>query len=291
MERRRVAVVTGSTGGLGACITQALASQNWDLVLVNRPSERADGQAESVREVSPVSHVQMIGANLLEVDETLRAADQIRAEFGSVDALFNIAGVLTAERVMSSAGFESHFAINTHAPYIFATRLRDCLANAATAEAPSLVVNLSSSAIKSVRRLDVDALPNPEHIGALTGAYAQSKLALTAMTCMLGPRFAGHHIIMVSVDPGPMRTGMTTANSAMPWFLRLLVPVLFRSPESVAPVLIEAAEHARAERADGALISNGKRVKVPANARDPAVHALLNELLEHCTPGESEWGI
>ncbi|MEM9372149.1 MAG: SDR family NAD(P)-dependent oxidoreductase [Planctomycetota bacterium] len=284
MNRKRVVIVTGSTGGLGAHVTDALAAKGWDLILVNRPSRRAEEQAETLASRWPESRVHGISANLLEIEEVLGAVNTVRSEYERIDALYNIAGVLTADRMNSSAGHESHFAINTLASYALATRLRPVLSSAGGPDDPALVVNLSSSAIKSVRKLDAAALPNPKHIGKLMGAYAESKFALTAVTALLGPSFLDDHIVMVAVDPGPMRTSMTTKNAGMPVFLRPLVPLLFRRPESVAPRLIETAERARADRAAGVLISGGKRVRIPPAASDPLLQKSIAELLEACIP-------
>lgn len=282
MERRKIAVITGSTGGLGAAIAEELAAQRWDLVLVNRPGERAEQQVSSLKSRSPGANIRLIGADLLETSAVLDVADTIRESFESIDALLNIAGVLTEERVMNSAGYESNFAINTHAPYMLASGLREQLARAGAPGDPSVVVALSSSAINSVKRLEIDTLLNPESIGGLMGAYARTKLALTAATAGLSAEFLRQDTLMVSIDPGPMKTGMTAGNAAMPVFLRPLVPLLFRDPGAVASAMTKTLGRLNSDHAGRLLDRNGKTLKVPATARDPAIQQALLRLLQSC---------
>ena len=49
----KVAVVTGSTGGIGQEVCKNLASQGWDLVLINRNGEKAEAQLEQLHKASP----------------------------------------------------------------------------------------------------------------------------------------------------------------------------------------------------------------------------------------------
>ncbi|MEM9166535.1 MAG: SDR family NAD(P)-dependent oxidoreductase [Planctomycetota bacterium] len=280
MERTKTAVLTGSTGGLGAAITRLLADEGWKLVLLNRPSERSDRQARELADRLGDERVHLYPADLMDLDEVSGAIDRIRADHAELHALYNMSGVLTDTKVMSRQGAESHFAVNTLVPYVLSTRLRDRLASGATPDDPALVVNTSSGVVKSVKRLDVASLRDPEEVGGLMGAYAQSKLAVTAVTCMLEQAFAQDGVVVVSVDPGPMKTAMTSNNTAMPWFLRLLVPVLFKSPESVAQRMLRGLESARVGRAGGAFLSIDKRIETPAIAMDAEVHAKLRDVME-----------
>ena len=45
MSERRVAMVTGASGGLGRVLVPDLAADGWDLVLVGSSQERLDGLA------------------------------------------------------------------------------------------------------------------------------------------------------------------------------------------------------------------------------------------------------
>ena len=90
----KVAIVTGSTSGIGLGIARALAQAGAD-VIINGLGEQ--GQIESVCEDlengSPFSRVAYNGANLMDGTEAQKLVQDTAAEFGRVDILVNNAGI------------------------------------------------------------------------------------------------------------------------------------------------------------------------------------------------------
>ena len=90
----RVAIVTGSTSGIGLGIAHSLAAAGADVVIngLGEPSEIERVLSELERD-HPRSRIVYNGANLMKGEEAASLVDQTIAGFGSIDILVNNAGI------------------------------------------------------------------------------------------------------------------------------------------------------------------------------------------------------
>jgi 3-hydroxybutyrate dehydrogenase len=90
----RVAVVTGSTSGIGLGIARALAQAGADVVIngLGEPSE-IDRVLSALEQDHPLSRIVYNGANLMQGDEAAGLVEQTIFGFGRVDILVNNAGI------------------------------------------------------------------------------------------------------------------------------------------------------------------------------------------------------
>ncbi|MEL6840997.1 MAG: SDR family NAD(P)-dependent oxidoreductase [Pseudomonadota bacterium] len=274
MQRRKIAVTTGSTGGIGSAIADQLAGAGWNLVLVNRNKEKAKQQKATLAEAHPEAVVDLVPADLMDIARIKAAAQTIIAQYPQIDALYNNSGVLTSERVMSVQGHESNYAVNTLAAYVMTQSLRPALRRDDTVE-KTMVVNTTSSAHNAAKSLDTETLSDPKFIGGLTGAYATTKLALTTMGTALADGLRADGIMLRSVCPGAVVTPMTKTSDAMPGILKLLVPLFFNAPDKQAAKMIHAAQTDSFGGRTGIYITNGKEKPLPKLAVDQDVQARL----------------
>ena len=274
MDGKRIAVITGSTGGIGAAIADQLAASGWQLVLVNRNDTKARAQTADLQANHPGIAVETVTADLMDVEQIKTAVQTIVGMHPKLDLLFNNSGVLTSERVMSVQRHESNYAVNTLAPYVMTQGLRPALRNQ-HAGAKSMIVNTTSSAHNAAKSLDTTTLSDPKDIGGLTGAYATTKLALTTMGTAMESELEAEGIMIRSVCPGPVVTPMTKTSDAMPGILKLLVPLLFKSPDKQASKMIYAAQTESYGGKTGIYITNGKEKPLPSLAQDASVQAKL----------------
>ncbi len=274
MSDRKVAVITGSTGGIGGAISEQLAAGGWDLVLVNRSAEKSSRQKTALNTAHPEAKVDLVQVDLMDTEQIKRAAREILTIHSSIDALYNNSGVLTSRRIMSAQGHESNYAVNTLAPYVLLECLRPALKRA-TAMPKTMIVNTTSSAHNAAKSLDVDMLSDPADIGGLTGVYATTKLALTTMGTALAPDLEQDGIMLRSVCPGTVATPMTKTSDAMPGILKFFVPLLFNKPEKQAGKMINAAKPESFGARTGIYITNGKEKAAPKLAVDAHVQASL----------------
>ena len=272
MSSRKVAVVTGTTSGIGAELAVLLAGRGYDLAVVNRSRERSGATVERARAASSEATVHLYEADLSLPSQVRAAARAIRSELPRVHVLINNAGVLFKQDQRSASGHEMHFQVNVLAPYLLTHELRPSLAAGAREVGRSVVVNVSSNAVFMTGAFDPARLNNPRRTG-IFGAYAQSKLAITALTQALAPDFVRDGVELFAVDPGGARTAMT-AGRAAPFFVRWM-NFLLPGPEKGASNLLTPLDDAYAGR-PGLFLSGGKVRRIPKGAADPSrAEALL----------------
>ncbi|HMP56177.1 MAG TPA: SDR family NAD(P)-dependent oxidoreductase [Novosphingobium sp.] len=195
----RLALVTGAASGLGKATALKIAEAGGDLFLVD---VNADGLAETAKAVEELGRRAVVHpAELADPDACTRAVAAAVAEFGRLDALCNIAGII---RMAHSAEMpREHYlqtiAINLNAPWFLSQAALPHLL-----EAHGAIVNCASSA----------AL-----IGeAYAAAYCASKAGLVNMTKAMAMEFARRPIRINAVAPGGMITniaaGMTFPSEA-----------------------------------------------------------------------------
>ncbi|MFN2464608.1 MAG: SDR family NAD(P)-dependent oxidoreductase [Candidatus Dormibacteria bacterium] len=263
-----LAVVTGTTSGIGAEVARQLAAEGWRLVLVNRDLTRAKELADELGD----SVVASIQADLSDHASLKSAATEIASPFKTIDLLLNNAGVQLGPRRNSPHGIEMHFEVNTLAPYQLTRLLARPLAAAA-----GIVLTVGSRGMFHTRALNVDALPDPTDDRPLFGPYTQSKFAVASVMSALALEYSDQGVVSRVCCPGPTKT-RATAGEGMPWFMRPVRAIAFKSPASAAANLVDALSP-RFGRDSGLYIQDGKVRPLPAQAVDPEIQ---HRLLEKC---------
>jgi len=111
----KIALVTGSSRGIGRGIALALADQGCDLLLTGRDAPALDAVAQSIRDKGRRAAVRALDLCEPHAAETL--VDSVRREFGGLDILVNNAG--TTKRgdffELTDADWESGYALKLFA--------------------------------------------------------------------------------------------------------------------------------------------------------------------------------
>src|SRR5688572_5960120 len=90
----KVAVVTGSTSGIGLGVARAFASAGAHVIINGLAQQReVDFVCSELEKANPASRVVYNGANLMKPDEATGLVADTIASFGTVDILVNNAGV------------------------------------------------------------------------------------------------------------------------------------------------------------------------------------------------------
>ncbi|ELZ29511.1 oxidoreductase [Halosimplex carlsbadense 2-9-1] len=197
-----VALVTGSTSGIGAETARNLAATGATVVVHGR--DRTAGE-RLVAELPGDGHA-FYAADYTDFDEVRGLADAVLADFDRLDCLVNNAGTWQGDRELVAVpgiddGVELTFAINHLATFRLTNRLADRLAATGERRAeeagerergtdagvdPARVVTVSSDLHRRAE-LDLDAVRGPGRMSGV-GAYGLSKLANVLFTFELARR-------------------------------------------------------------------------------------------------------
>ena len=168
----KVAVVTGSNGGLGQENARALAAAGATVVVASRESEKTDRAMEELRTAVPEGRFEVVPLDLASLDSVREAAARIAADHPTLDILINNAGVMAVAESETADGFEMQFGVNHLGHWALTALLLEPLLAAPAAR----VVTVTSTAHHFGRGLDPD---NPHMKGKYKPwkAYYESKLA------------------------------------------------------------------------------------------------------------------
>lgn len=187
----RVAIVTGSSSGIGRVIANEMAKRKVRLVLMsNVPSDLQDALAE-VRLLSPESIA--IDANVTNPDDLSRVVDQVMDVFGKVDILVNNAGITRDNLLMRMKDDEWDSVLAVNLTSIF--KLIRLILKPMMRARYGRIINIASV---------VGATGNPGQAN-----YVASKAGLMGFTKSLAAEVASRHITANCVAPGFIRTAMT----------------------------------------------------------------------------------
>jgi len=246
----KVAIVTGSSSGIGAASALALAERGWSVVInYSKSAKEAESVAARCRSAIAVQ------ANVAEDAECKRLVQAALDKWGRLDALVNNAGTTkfvqhTDLDGLDAADFQRIYATNVIAPF------QMCRAAAkALKAAKGAIVNVSS-------------------VAALLGtgssiAYAASKAALDTMSMSLA-RVLAPDVRVNIVAPGFVDTPWMTAGYGAERYAKLresyaaVAPLgAICQPEDIARAIVWLVEDARMVTGQTVYVDSGIHVATP----------------------------
>lgn len=205
-------LLTGATDGIGRQTAEELAATGANLILHGRSEARLDAVVASLEALPGHGEISTVLADLSNLDEVRRLAEQVDRMVGSagLDVLINNAGVYQHELVTGAQGHELTWVVNYLAPFLLSHLLVPALRRAGS---PSRIVNVSSVAHMRGRLRWHDFDFSSDY--AAYGAYAQSKLALVMFSCEYARRLGDAGPLVVSLHPGVVSTKLLTEGFGM----------------------------------------------------------------------------
>jgi NAD(P)-dependent dehydrogenase (short-subunit alcohol dehydrogenase family) len=194
----KVALVTGSTDGLGKAVALKLANLGATVLVHGRNVERGTELVDDIKKNSP-GCATFYPADFASLAEVRKLAEAVQKDHKRIHLLINNAGIGTADskgakkRELSADGHELRFAVNYLSGYLL-TRL---LIPNLVAGAPSRIVNVASLAQQPIE-FDNVMLERDYDPGR---AYSQSKLAQIMFTQDLAQELAVKNITVNAVHP------------------------------------------------------------------------------------------
>ncbi|NNH80239.1 SDR family oxidoreductase [Rhizobium laguerreae] len=186
-NENKVALVTGSSRGIGAAVAERLAKDGFTIVInysgnaapaeeLAKKIEQADGKALTAK------------ADVSDAEAVRRMFDAAETAFGGVDVLVNNAGImmLSALAEADDANFDRQIGVNLKGTFNTlreaTKRLRD----------GGRVINFSTSVVG----LKLETY----------GVYAATKAAVETLTAIMAKEMRGRNITVNAIAPGPVAT-------------------------------------------------------------------------------------
>jgi NAD(P)-dependent dehydrogenase (short-subunit alcohol dehydrogenase family) len=269
-------LITGATDGLGRGLADRAAADGHRLIIHGRSPDRLATLADELAGRDNASRPQIAIADLAELAQVRRLADDVRERTDRLDVLVSNAGIGSGEpdgrdRRTSADGYELRFAVNYLAGFLLTLELLPLL----RASRPARIVNVASI---GQHPLDFDDLMLERGYNGVR-AYGQSKLAQIMSGFELADRLPADQVTVNSLHPS---TFMPT---------KMVLQEIGRSVDSiedgVAATYRLVSDPALATTT-GRFFDRTREARADDQAYDPAARAALWQrslgLVEHRDP-------
>jgi 3-oxoacyl-[acyl-carrier protein] reductase len=237
MSSQKVAIVTGSSRGIGRGIALGLAEHGWDVV-VNYHNNIA--AAEDVLKAVQVlgSDALLVQANVASLEDLNRMVDVTLARYDRIDLLVNNAGVGPRQRVdLLSSSVESYdevMSINLRGPFFLTQRV-----------ANAMIARIQTGKMSQAHIVNIGSI-SAYTSSTARAEYCISKAGMGMLTKVFGDRLAEYGINVYEIRPGIIATDLTSVVKEKYDRMILdegLTPIRrWGQPEDVARAVIAIAE-------------------------------------------------
>ena len=183
-----IAIVTGGVTGIGRAIAQALAEQDYQVVICDVDSARGKTLEREMPNFS-FRH-----CDVSSEEQVRQVVHGVCDEFGRIDVLVNNAGIIRRRlsEEISVSDWDDVFAVNARGAFLFCTYVSAVMKN----QRKGRIVNVSSIAGK---------------LGDITSApgYGPSKAAMDALTKTFARELAPYGVTVNGVAPHAIQTEMS----------------------------------------------------------------------------------
>ena len=285
----KVAVITGSSKGIGKAIAQAMAAHGARVVISSRKLEPCEEVAAGIR--ANGGKAVAIAANISRREELENLIAETRKQLGPIDALIcNAAIAQVPRRQLTVDGFESQLGTNHFGHFLLCGLLFDRI----EASGGRIVVVASLGYKMGLRRIKFEDLSWEQNYGANT-AYSQSKLAQMMFAYELQDRLAaaGRKGAVYVCHPGSSATSLIRTSGGLltrfTWWLMTKTPMVQTAEQGGYPEVMCATETGLEQRAlygpTGRMEFVGPvgRGTLQAHAHDKAAMTRLWQVSEQAT--------
>ncbi len=188
----QVALVTGTTSGLGWRFAQVLAAAGAKVALTGRRTERLEKLAKEIREAG--GECAWFRLDMTDMDDAIGVVADAEAALGPVTTLVNNAGVPDAQRAhkMELGLIDAVFDTNLRGPFVLSCEVaRRLIAK----QLPGRMVNIAS-------------IGAYHYAGQGAALYSITKAGLVRMTEALAVEWARFHINVNGIAPGAFASEM-----------------------------------------------------------------------------------
>jgi acetoacetyl-CoA reductase len=116
-QNKRIALVTGATGGLGTAMCKKLVDDGYAVVGNYRTKQKADEWMQQMQKEG--YNIQLFAGDVSDFDDTGKMISEIESKVGPIDVLVNNAGITRDSRLINMKKEDWHAVINTNLNSVF----------------------------------------------------------------------------------------------------------------------------------------------------------------------------
>lgn len=189
----KVALITGSTRGIGNSIARLFLENNAKVVICGSTKENAEKAVEKMKEELSLTdeNIMGIGLNMKDASSMKSSVEEVINKWGRIDVLVNNAGITSNVSLLDSTDeqFMEMFQINFFG-----------------------VVSLTREVVKYMKETGGSIINTSSMVGNYgarnQSAYASSKFAINGLTKSLAKELGMYNIRVNAVAPGVVATDM-----------------------------------------------------------------------------------
>lgn len=189
----KVALVTGSTGGIGKAFAEGLCQNGATVILNGRNQEKVDQQVTEFRSLGYNAYGYQF--DITDSTQIIEAVEKINGEIGTIDILVNNAGITVRNPLEDFKDEDWDAIINTNLTGAF--RMSKAVVKGMISKGAGKIINIGSLQCE---------LGRP----SIT-PYAASKGGLKMLTKGMAVEWAKYNIQANGIGPGYFKTDMTKA--------------------------------------------------------------------------------
>jgi NAD(P)-dependent dehydrogenase (short-subunit alcohol dehydrogenase family) len=258
------ALVTGGTDGIGKEIARRLVRQGVAVLIVGRDPRKGARAEDDLRVGAPHSQVRFIEADLRLIRDTHRLADRIESLTPKLRYLVLCAGVVQGQRIETSEGIESNFAVNYLSRFVLTERMLPLLkAAGAPGEAARIVVIGGAATGGRIHYDDINLRRGFGMLRVVPQFCEANDIFVIEQSRRLGAAGLERSVTINTLKVGAVRTNI---RRTFPGWMKVVVPLVIdpllgQTVEQIASSALPLITGTEFEGTSGALFRHIKRFK------------------------------
>lgn len=196
-QKGRIAIVTGSSSGIGFETAKALANKNAKVIIAVRNLAKGEKAKSKILSLNKNADVELMKLDLADLSSVKAFAQEFKNKFQKLDLLINNAGVMIPPYSKTKDGFELQMGTNHLGHFALTLQLLDII----NATPNARIVNVASAAHK-YGNIDFNDLNWEKRKYKSWRAYGDSKIANLYFTKELAKRINDNNIKVTAAHPG-----------------------------------------------------------------------------------------
>lgn len=197
-QEGKVAIVTGSSSGIGFETARVLADKNATVIIAVRNRQKGSNALQAIKKQHKHADLEVMELDLANLKSVKAFTAAFKKKYKRLDILINNAGVMVPPYTKTADGFELQMGTNHMGHFALTAGLMELIKNTKG----SRIVNVSSTAHK-IGNIDLNDLNWEKRKYKKWKAYGDSKIANLYFTYQLQRQFNSRKLKVIAVAAHP----------------------------------------------------------------------------------------